>query len=183
MLALHTATDYEERGVSVTASVGGGQYEPGLTASLRARWGAPGMGAESLWQDQIHSYTQGAGRDDSGVDARLGYGVRLPGGRLLTPFGGYGQMGTRRRVQGGAYVGMAGLFGGDLDSPVQIEFIGERYGRPGSAPDHRVTLFGIVNFVRRAPEHAVQLGRRGVRCRRVRPVRRAAPATGGGGAR
>ena len=34
----------------------------------------------------------------------------------------------------------------DLDSPVQVEFIGERYGRPGGAPDHRVTLFGIVNF-------------------------------------
>lgn len=91
-----------------------------------------------------------------------------------------GQMGSGRRVQVGANVGMAGLFGGDLDSPVQIEFIGERYGRPGSAPDHRVTLFGIANFVRRAPEHAVQPGRRGVRRRRVRPVRRAAPATGGG---
>ena len=93
MLVLHTATDYEERGVSVTASVGGGQYEPGLTASVRPRWGAPGSGAESLWQDQIQSYAQGAARDDAGVDARVGYGLRLPGGRLLTPFGGYAQVG------------------------------------------------------------------------------------------
>ena len=146
MLALHTAADYEERGVSVTASVGGGQYEPGLTASLRPRWGAPGYGAESLWQDRFQPYAEGAGRDDRGVDARLGYGVGVPGGRLLTPFGGYGQMGSGRRVQVGANLGMAGLFGGDLDSPVQVEFIAERYGRPGGAADHRVTLFGIVNF-------------------------------------
>ena len=73
MLALHTATGYEERGVSVMATVGGGQYEPGLTASLRPRWGAPGYGAESLWQDQFQGCTQGPRRDDAGVDARVGY--------------------------------------------------------------------------------------------------------------
>ena len=146
MLALHTATDYEERGVSVTATVGGGQHEPGLTASLRPRWGAQGVGADALWQDQLQTYTQGAGRNDGGVDARVGYGLRMPGGRLLTPFGGYGQMGSGRRMQVGANLGMVGLFGGDLGSPVQIEFLGERYGRPGGAADHRVTLFGIVNF-------------------------------------
>ena len=176
MLALHTATDYEERGVSVTATVGGGQHEPGLTASLRPRWGAQGVGADSLWQDQLQTYTQGAGRNDGGVDARVGYGLRMSGGRLLTPFGGYGQMGSGRRVQVGANLGMAGLFGGDLSSPVQIEFLGERYGRPGSAPDHRVTLFGIVNFGAGAAR-AVQPGGRGVRRRRVRPARRAAPAS------
>ena len=96
MLALHTATDYEERGVSVTATVGGGQHEPGLTASLRPRWGAQGVGADSLWQDQLQTYTQGPGRNDGGVDARVGYGLCMPGGRLLTPFGGYGQMGSGR---------------------------------------------------------------------------------------
>ena len=146
MLALHTATDYEERGVSVTATVGGGQHEPGPTASLRPRWGAQGVGADSLWQDQLQTYTQGVGRNDGGVDARVGYGLRMPGGRLLTPFGGYGQMGSGRRMQVGANLGMVGLFGGDLGSPVQIEFLGERYGRPGGAADHRITLFGIVNF-------------------------------------
>lgn len=46
----------------------------------------------------------------------------------------------------GANLGLAGLFGGDLDSPLQVEFIGERTGRPGGAADHRVTLFGIINF-------------------------------------
>ena len=82
MLALHTATDYQERGVSVTASVGAGQYEPGLTASIRPRWGAQGYGAEALWQDQFQSYTYGAERDDAAVDGRVGYGLQLPGGLL-----------------------------------------------------------------------------------------------------
>ena len=112
MLALHTATDYEERGVSVTASVGGGQHEPGLSASLRRHWGAPGTGAESLWQDQFHSYVQGTDRDAATVDARVGYGLRLPGGRLLTPFGripdGCGSFASAvQRGPGGAASGMA----------------------------------------------------------------------------
>ena len=152
-LALHTATDYEERGVSVTASVGAGQYEPGLSRSLRPRWGAPGHGAESLWQDQLQSHTYGAERDDAAVDARLGYGLRLPGERLLTPFGGYGRAGTGRRMQIGANLGMLGLFGGGLAIPMQVEFVGERYVRPRGGADHRVTLFGIVNIgARSRPE-------------------------------
>ena len=86
------------------------------------------------------------GRNDAGVDARVGYGLQLPGRRLLTPFGGYGRRGDARRVQLGANLGMLGLFGGDLDSPLQVEFVGERHDRPGSAADHRVTLFGILDF-------------------------------------
>ena len=117
MLALHTATGYEERGVSVMATVGGGQYEPGLSASLRPRWGAPGYGAESLWQDQFQGYTQGPRQDEAGVDARVGYGMRLPGGQLLTPFGGYGQMGSGRRLQVGANLGSLGLFGATSTAP------------------------------------------------------------------
>ena len=145
MLALHTASDYEERGFSVTATVGGGTYEPGLSASLRPQWGAPGVGADSLWQDHVQGYAPGALRNDAGVDGRVGYGMRLRGGRLLTPFGGYGHMRGAQRVQVGANLGLLGLFSGDPSSPVQIEFLGERYGRPGGA-DHRISLFGIVNF-------------------------------------
>ena len=145
-LVLHTATEYEEQGVSVVASVGGGEYEAGWTASLRPRWGAPGYGAESLWQDWMRYRAPGPGRDDAGVDARIGYGLRLPAGRLLMPFGGYGRTGSGQRVQGGARLGMAGLFGGDPSSPLHVEFLGERYGGPGGGADYRFTLFGIINF-------------------------------------
>ena len=145
-LLLHTAGGYEEHGFSVTAMVGGGHYEPGLTASVRPHWGAPGYGAESLWQDHVQSYTAGPDWNGGGVDARLGYGWLLPGGRLLTPLVGYGQMRDARRVQVGARLGVLGSFSGDLSTPVEVEFMGERYARPDGGADHRVGLYGILNF-------------------------------------
>ena len=80
------------------------------------------------------------------MDARVGYGLDLPGGRLVTPFGGYGQTGDGRRLQVGANLGTAGLFGGGPGGPLQIEFVGERHFRPGGAAGHRIMLFGIVNL-------------------------------------
>ena len=145
-LLLHSAAGYEEHGFSVTAMVGGGYYEPGLTASVRPHWGAPGYGAESLWQDHLQSYTAGPDRNDRGVDARVGYGWMLPGNRLLTPLVGYGQLGKARRVHLGARLGVLGRFNGDLSTPVEVEFLGERYARPGGGADHRVGLYGIVNL-------------------------------------
>ena len=145
-LLLHTASGYEEHGFSVTATVGGGHYEPGLTASVRPHWGAPGYGAESLWQDHVRSYTAGLNRYDGGVDARLGYGWQLPGNRLLTPLVGYGRIGEAQRMQLGARLGVLGRFSGDLATPVEVELLGERYGRPDGGADHRVGLYGIVNF-------------------------------------
>ena len=149
ILVLHTATDYSERGASVTASLGGGQYNPGPQASLRRNWGAPGMGAGSLWQDSLQTFATRTGTDGRGFDTRLGYGLRLPGGLLLAAFGGYGQTGGGRRLQVGANLGTLGLFGGDLDSPVQVEFLGERYDRDLGGGDHRVSLFAIVDFTGR----------------------------------
>ena len=145
-LLLHTASGYEEHGFSVTAMVGGGHYEPGLTASVRPHWGAPGYGAESLWQDHVQSYAAGPNRHDGGVDARLGYGWRLPGNRLLTPLVGYGRIGEARRMQLGARLGVLGRFSGDLATPVEVELLGERYGRPDGGADHRVGLYGILNL-------------------------------------
>ena len=156
-LLLHTASGYEEHGFSVTAMVGGGHDEPGLTASVRPHWGAPGYGAESLWQDHVRSYTAGSDRGDGGVDARVGYGLRLPGGRLLTPLVGYGRIRDSRRVQVGARLGVPGRFNGDLSTPVEVEFLGERYARPGGGVDHRVGLYGIVNFGEPSARRAVSV--------------------------
>ena len=145
-LALHSATDYAEQGVAVAASFGSSPYEPGLTLSLRPTWGAAGMGAESLWQDEIQSYLDGVARDAAGIDARVGYGLRLPGGGLLTPFGAYGErQQSGRRLQVGALVGTLGQ-PGSLDHPIQLEIAGERYERPGNSPDHRFSMVGVVNL-------------------------------------
>ena len=158
-LVLHSATDYEEQGVSVAASLGAGPYEPGLTLSVRPTWGAPGMGAETLWRDQIYTCMPGAGYDASAIDARLGYGMRLPGGGLLTPFGAYGQRyGSGRRLQVGALVGSMGRMRGALDAPIQLEVSGERYDRPDGNSDHRVGMFGVVNLGGNAPSHGTTTG-------------------------
>ena len=146
MLAVHTATSYDERGFSVMATVGGGDgYEPGLVASLRPYWGVAGSEAETLWHDHLQAYSgQGVGQA-RGVDVRIGYGLHLPGGRLLRPFASYGQMSEGNRLQAGANLGMPGLFSGDLASPVQLELTSERYRRLG-AVDYRFGVYGIFNF-------------------------------------
>ena len=102
-LILHSATGYTEQGVSLAASVGAGPYQEGLTLSVQPTWGVTGIGADTLWQDQIRTQVQGVDPGGAGVDARIGYGLRLPGGSLLTPFGSYGERaGLGQRVQLGA---------------------------------------------------------------------------------
>ena len=102
-LILHSATGYTEQGVSLAASVGAGPYQEGLTLSVQPTWGVTGIGADTLWQDQIRTQVQGVDPGGAGVAARIGYGLRLPGGSLLTPFGSYGERaGLGQRVQLGA---------------------------------------------------------------------------------
>ena len=110
MLALHTAAGYEERGASVTLSVGRGRRQTGLTLSLEPQWGASPGGADALWRDELYGHAgRHAGRDGGGaVNARAEYGLRLPGGRLLTPFGVYGRSLYGRRVRVGALLGESG---------------------------------------------------------------------------
>ena len=146
-LVLHSATGYSDHGLSLAASVGAGAYQPGLTLTVRPTWGIAGAGANTLWQDHFQLPSQGIGFDAAGIDAQIGYGLPLAGGKLLEPFGGYGQRaGLGRRLQFGARLGaldqIPGLFGG----PVQLEFTGERYDRPGNPSDHRFSMVGVVNF-------------------------------------
>ena len=146
-LVLHSATAYEEQGVSLAATVGSSPYEPGLTLSLRPTWGASGMGAETLWRDQIQTYIPGSAYDQTGVDARLGYGLRLGREGLLTPFTSFGQrQHSGRRLQVGTQVGTLGQGPGSLHGPFQIEISGERYDRPGGNPDHRFSMFGVLDL-------------------------------------
>ncbi len=158
-LVLHSATAYEEQGVSLAATLGSSPYEPGLTLSLRPTWGATGMGAESLWQDQIRTYMPGSAHDRTGMDARLGYGLRLGRDGLLTPFTSFGQrQHGGRRLQVGTRVGAPGQGPGSLQGPFQLEISGERYDRPGGNPDHRFSMFGVVNLGGRSPARGTATG-------------------------
>ena len=145
--------------MSLAATLGSSPYEPGLTLSLRPTWGANGMGAESLWQDQIRTYMPGSAHDQSGMDARLGYGLRLGRDGLLTPFTSFGQrQHGGRRLQVGTRVGAPGQGPGSLQGPFQLEISGERYDRPGGNPDHRFSMFGVVNLGGRSPARGTATG-------------------------
>ena len=142
LLALHAADGYQERGASITFSVGEGARRPGLTLSLAPRWGN-GAFSGALWQDHVYRATRGAAGEERAMDARVDYGVRSFGGRLLTSFGVYGQSQYGRRLQIGTR--LSGL-GGATSELLQVELSGERYSRPGGAADNRVSLSGLITF-------------------------------------
>ena len=143
LLALHSADGYQERGASVTFSVGEGARRPGLTLSLAPRWGN-GASSGALWQDHVHRrYAPGAAAEERAMDARVDYGVPSFGGRLLTSFGVYGQSQYGRRLQVG--IRLSSLSGATNEF-LQVEMSGERYSRPGGPADNRVSLSGLITF-------------------------------------
>ena len=143
LLALHSADGYQERGASVTFSVGDGARRPGLTLSLAPRWGNRASSG-ALWQDHVYRRdTHGAAGEERAMDARVDYGVRSFGGRLLTSFGVYGQSQYGRRLQVGTRLSS---LGGATSEFLQVEISGERYSRPGGAVDSRVILSGLITF-------------------------------------
>ena len=92
-----------------------------------------------------------------GSTHRSAYGLRVAGGGLLEPFGGYGQRGgLGRRLQVGARLGTLGEGPGSLDAPVQLEISGERYERPGSPSDHRFSMLGVVSFGAERPSRPTE---------------------------
>ena len=100
MLALHSAAGYQERGASLTASIGAGPQQRGLALSVTPRWGASASGADTLWQDQFYRYTDGSAPFDQGIDARGSYGLGVADDRLLlVPFAAYGRIGDGERLQ------------------------------------------------------------------------------------
>ncbi len=106
MLAVHSAAGYRERGVGLTLSVGNRSQE-GLSLSVSPRWGDAAAGGGALWQDQVYrQYLPAATRGEWGMDARGGYGMRMPGGGLLTWFGSVSHSLFGRRFAFGGRVGV-----------------------------------------------------------------------------
>ena len=143
LLALHAADGYRERGAAVTLSVGDGARQPGLTLSLSPRWGAQATASDALWQDHLfHQRTAGdpgGRRDERALDARVDYGLPLPAGGLLTPFGIYGQTPYGRRLQVGLLLSRLG--------PVGLEVSGERAAlRQPGRDDYRISALGSITF-------------------------------------
>ena len=143
LLGLHAAESYREHGAAVTLSVGEGARRPGLTLSLSPRWGAPATASDALWRDQLfHQQTPGgpvAGRDEGALDTRIDYGLQLPSGGLLTPFGLYGRSPYGQRLQAGLLLDRLG--------PLGLEVSGERHALPQQGRDeYRMTVLGSITF-------------------------------------
>ena len=143
LLVLHSAAGYRERGAGLTLSLGESTQRTGLTLALSPRWGQQATAADALWQEQVYQVGYDAGGDEFAFDARAGYGVQLPAGGLLTPFGVFGRSLYGQRLQAGAVVGDAGDGTG---LPLDLQVSGERYSRPGGSADHRVSVLGRITF-------------------------------------
>ena len=166
LLGLHAAESYREHGAAVTLSVGEGARRPGLTLSLSPRWGAPATASDALWRDQLfHRQTPGgpvAGRDEGALDTRVDYGLQLPSGGLLTPFGLYGRSPYGQRLQAGLLLDRLGPLGLEVSGERQVPApAGPRripHDRPGQhqvrRPGRRAGEVGRAGEVVRGAVHA-----------------------------
>ena len=144
VLALHSAENYKERGVSMTASLSPGSGGVGLSLSLSPRWGANTEEADTLWRDATFERLESGAAQHHAMsfDARVGYGVRAMSG-LLTPFGEFSlrdqdsrqmRIGTRFNRQ---HSGLGTL---------SLELSGERRESSVNDPEHRVGVIGRLRF-------------------------------------
>ena len=140
VLALHSAENYEEFGLSMTASYSPGSDGLGLAASLTPSWGTE-TATDTLWRDDDFGRLalRPKDREAMSLNARVGYGIRAMSG-LLTPFG---EVAVRdqdnRKIRVGARFRQR-------HSNLGVELSGERREWFGDEPDHRVGVIGRLRF-------------------------------------
>ncbi|WP_420442278.1 Ig-like domain-containing protein [Candidatus Palauibacter sp.] len=92
MLAHHSAEGYGERGAAVTLALGKKGSVEGFSLSVSPRWGGPARATGALLHGPLGGGLRGGAPDPEGwtLDARAGYGLRLPGSLRLDVQGSYG---------------------------------------------------------------------------------------------
>ena len=94
-LAVHEGT-LQEWGVGAMVTIDPGMDRRGLSARVTPSWGETASGVQRLWQQGAAGPAYGTSRAQ--VDAQLGYGVPVFGGRsVLTPFGAMSLAGDEAR--------------------------------------------------------------------------------------
>ncbi len=134
MLAVHTAEEARERGVTLTARLSPQPDGSGLSLSLAPRIGVAAGAADALWAEAMPRPAAAAGAEAAALDARIGYGAALPGGDgLLTPFAEAGLGGGTSRVRIGTRL--------EASRPhLGAEFAGERRQHGAARPEHTVSI-------------------------------------------
>ena len=142
-LVLHSAENYEEYGLSATASMTPRSDGTGLSLSLSPRWGDDTGGADTLWRDDSLGLlrSSSSNRNTISLDARVGYGVRAMNG-LLTPFSEFGV-----RDEDSQYWRIGARFNRIHTDPgtLNLELSGERRESLSGDPEHRV---GVTSWLR-----------------------------------
>ena len=143
-LLLHSAENYEEYGLSATASVTPRSDGTGLSLSLSPRWGDDAGGADTLWRDNGLDLPGASPNDRNAMslDARAGYGVRAMNG-LLTPFSEF-----RLQDEDSQHWRVGARFSPVHADPgtLSLEVSGERRESLGGDPEHRVGLISRLRF-------------------------------------
>ena len=143
-LVLHSAENYEEYGLSATASVTPRSDGTGLSLSLSPRWGDDPGGADTLWRDSDLGLLRSpsSNRNAMSLDARVGYGVKAMNG-LLTPFSEFGL-----RDEDSQYWRVGARFSRIHVHPgtLNLELSGERRESLSGDPEHRVGLTSWLRF-------------------------------------
>ncbi len=137
-LAVHEGT-LQEWGVGAMVTIDPGMDRRGLSASVTPSWGETASGVQRLWQ-------QGAagpawhGTSRAQVDAQLGYGVPVFGGRsVLTPFGAMNLAGDEARRYR-----LGGSLAASRWTTLSLEI--ERWERALTDAMHSVMVRGAVEF-------------------------------------
>ncbi len=134
MLAVHTAEEARERGVTLTARLSPQPDGSGLSLALAPRIGVAAGAADALWAEAMPRPAAAAGAEAAALDARIGYGAALPGGDgLLTPFAEAGLGEGTSRVRIGTRL--------EASRPnLGAEFAGERRQHGAARPEHTVSI-------------------------------------------
>ena len=137
-LAVHEGA-LQEWGVGAMVTIDPGMDRRGLSASVTPSWGETASGVQRLWQ-------QGAagpawyGTSRAQVDAQLGYGVPVFGGRsVLTPFGAMNLAGDEARRYR-----LGGSLATSRWTTLSLEI--ERWDRALTDAMHSVMVRGAVEF-------------------------------------
>ena len=131
LVALHSAEAYREHGLSLNIRVSPEPDGRGLSLSIAPRLGAA-TGETAALRNERLPRADASRVDTMSLDARLGYGVSIPGTKgVLTPFGEASAAGGSRRVRLG--------IGYRLDTAT-VELAGERLMGVDAEPEHRAAL-------------------------------------------
>ena len=136
-LAVHEGT-LQEWGVGAMVTIDPGMDRRGVSASVTPSWGETASGVQRLWQQGAAGPAYGTSRAQ--VDAQLGYGVPVFGGRsVLTPFGAMNLAGDEARRYR-----LGGSLAASRWTTLSLEI--ERWERALTDAMHSVMVRGAVEF-------------------------------------